>query len=248
MPGSQRPGRGLVGRSRSLRTVSHRRVRGRKRAAFPCSALGVDVPAEISELLRHTEVFSSLSTDELRQLSRALKDRRLTRNQILFRQGDAADSMYVIASGRLRISAADRGGHDKVLAFLGAGELVGEMAIMSGEPRSATAVASTDVELLQLGKGEFDALVATNPAVMRELARAVVRRRETTQQRAIEEASGGGGYRQGLITTVFSPRGGAGTTTLATNLAVALAHRAPDQVVLLDLNLEFGHVPILLNL
>jgi pilus assembly protein CpaE len=47
---------------------------------------------------------------------------------------------------------------------------------------------------------------------------------------------------------VFSPRGGAGTTTIATNLAVALAHRTPDRVVLVDLNVLFGHVPLLLNL
>jgi pilus assembly protein CpaE len=47
---------------------------------------------------------------------------------------------------------------------------------------------------------------------------------------------------------LFSPRGGAGTTTLATNLAVALAQRTPDRVILLDLNVLFGHVPVLLNL
>jgi CRP-like cAMP-binding protein len=172
-----------------------------------------------------------------------LKQRRVGRNQVLFRQGEPADSLYIIASGRLRISAADRVGNETVLAFLGAGEVVGEMGLLSDKPRSATAAASTDAELLQLRKTDFDPLFASNLEAMRDLVRAVSRRRQTTQQRLRDETS----YRHGLVTTVFSPRGGAGTTTLATNLAVALAQRTPEGVALLDLNVLFGHVPVLLN-
>jgi len=201
------------------------------------------VSDSIIELLKHTDLFSRVSDRELRALAKLLKERHLKRNQILFRQGDTPDSLYVVTSGRLKISAPDKSGQEKVLAFLGAGEIVGEMGLLGGTPRSATAAGSTDVDLLQLRKADFDALVATNLDAMRDLARAVARRKEATQQRMTEE-----GYHDGLITTVFSPRGGAGTTTLATNLAVALAQRAPDRVVLLDLNLSFGHAPVLLNL
>ena len=206
------------------------------------------MPADTAELLRRTDFFGALSERELRDVAKSIKGRRLNRNQVLFRQGEAPDALYIVASGRLRISASDRAGNEKVLAFLGTGEVVGEMGLLSGRPRSATAVASTEVDLLQLRKTDFDALVASNHDVMLDLARAVVRRREATQQRAIEESGGGGGYREGLVTTLFSPRGGAGTTTLATNLAVALAQRTPDRVILLDLNALFGHVPVLLNL
>jgi len=204
--------------------------------------------AKSVEALKRTELFAQLGDAELRRIARLLRERRLSANQALFRQGDAADSLYIVVSGRLRVSAMDRAGREKVLAFIGRGELVGEMGVLSGEPRSATAVASTDVELLQLRKGDFDALVTTNVDLMRDLARSVVQRREATQQRAVEEASAGGGHNQGLVTTVFSPRGGAGTTTIATNVAIALAQRAPDRVILLDLNVPFGHVPVMLNL
>jgi pilus assembly protein CpaE len=152
-----------------------------------------------------------------------------------------------VVSGRIRISASDRSGREKVLAFVGAGEIVGEMGLLSGEPRSATAVASTDAQLLQLRGSDFDALIANNLDLMRDLARAVVRRREATQQRAIEEAATDEGTRHGLVTTLFSPRGGAGTSTIATNLAIALAQRSPDRVVLVDQNVLFGHIPLLLN-
>ena len=56
-------------------------------------------------------------------------------------------------------------------------------------------MASTDVELLELRKADFDARVASNFDVMRDLARAVVSRNEATQQRAIDEAASGGGSR-----------------------------------------------------
>ena len=204
--------------------------------------------AERLDLLRRTELLARFTEPELRKLAKVLKARSVRRNQVLFRQGEAADSLYIVVAGRLRVSAADRAGHEKVLAFLGAGEVVGEMGLLSNKPRSATVIASTDSEVLQLRKTDFDALVASNLDVMRDLARAIVRRREATEQRTVEEGDAAGGYRNGLVTVVFSPRGGAGTTTLATNLAVALAQRTPERVVLIDLNVLFGHVPVLLNL
>jgi CRP-like cAMP-binding protein len=199
------------------------------------------------EFLRQVPLFARLPESELRKIARAMKERRFGRNQVLFRQGDPADSLYLVVSGRMRISAADHLGREKVLAFAGSGEVVGEMGLLSGEPRSATAVASTEARLLQLRKSEFDSLIANNLDLMRDLARAVVRRREATQQRALEEAAAGENDPRGLVTTLFSPRGGAGTSTIANSLAVALAQRAPDRVVLMDLHVLFGHIPLLLN-
>jgi CRP-like cAMP-binding protein len=200
------------------------------------------------ELLRRVDPFTRLSEPDLRRVARVVKSRRLHPNQVLFRQGERADALYVVSSGRLRVSASDRPGHERILAFLGPGELVGEMGLLSAEPRSATAVASTDADLLQLRKSDFDTLVANNLDLMRDLAWGVVSRRDVTQQRALDESTAGQGYRFGLISTVFSPRGGAGTSTIATNLAVALAQRAPDRVILLDLRVPFGHTSVLLNL
>lgn len=202
----------------------------------------------VTALLRQAEVFSRLPEPELRKIGKILKERRIAQNHILFRQGDVADALFVIMAGRVRISITAAAGEEKVLAFLGAGDIVGEMGLLSGEARSATATASTNLIVLQLPKADFDALLMNNVELMRELARVVAHRRETTRQRAVQEASGEQGRRDGMVSVLFAPHGGAGTTTLATNLAVALAQRAPDRVVLVDLNLLFGHVPLLLNL
>jgi pilus assembly protein CpaE len=204
--------------------------------------------ANTVDLLRQTEVFARLSDAELRKVARLLKERRVEQQQVLFRQGEPADSLFVVLAGRVRISVTDQTRRERVLAFVGEGEVVGEMGLLSGEPRSATALASVDTRLLQLRRADFDALLANNPDLMRELARVVARRREATQQRALDESGDGADRRSGLLSVVFSPRGGGGTTTIATNLAVALAHRAPERVVLIDLKDTFGHVPLLLNL
>ena len=207
-----------------------------------------DSGRSVTALLRQAEVFGRLSDPELRKIRKLLRERHLDQNQVVFRQGDLADALYIVLAGRVRISVSNPTGNDKVLYFAGVGDVVGEMGLLSGDPRSATATTSTDAILLQLRKADFDALLANDVDFMRELARVVARRREATQQRAVDETEGGAGRREGLVSVVFSPRGGAGTTTIATNLAVALAHRTPDRVVLVDLNMLFGHVPLLLNI
>src|SRR5438067_3637488 len=202
----------------------------------------------MTDVLKQAEVFGRLGDPELRKIRKLLRERRVDQNQVVFRQGDQADALYIVLAGRLRISVTSPTGHEKVLNFAGVGDVVGEMGLLSGDPRSATATTTSDAILLQLRKADFDSVLAKDVDFMRELARVIARRREATQQRAIDESNGGAGRREGLVSVVFSPRGGAGTTTIATNLAVALAHRTPDRVVLVDLNVLFRHIPLLLNL
>ncbi len=201
-----------------------------------------------TDLLRRADVFARLPESDLRQISKLLRERRIGRNQVLFGQGDAVEAMYVVVDGRIRIATSQATGRERVLAFLGPGEVVGEMGLLRGGARSATATAVTDTRLLQLRKADFDALLANNLNLMRELARVVARRRAAMQHRLLAETSYERGGPSGIVSVIFSPRGGAGATTLATNLAVALAQRAPDSVALVDLNLLFGHVPLLLDL
>jgi pilus assembly protein CpaE len=135
-----------------------------------------------------------------------------------------------------------------VLAFYGPGEFFGDMAVLTGAPRSATATASTDLRLLQLRKDDFDVLVATNVGVMRGMLRVMVERQAAMNTRLTQESGASHGDIHGQVTVVFSPRGGAGQTVLATNLAVALAEITPDRVAIVDLDLLFGHVAMLLDL
>src|ERR1700716_2536694 len=200
------------------------------------------------DLLRHTKVFAALNDEQLRKLASLLKERQFNANQMIFSQGDAADALYLIVDGRVKVTATDASGRERVLTFSGAGDVLGEMGLVTREPRSATVVATTKVSLLQLTQDDFDAVTANDVAVLRGLLQVITQRREATDQRAQEESSATTGGTRGRLTVVFSPRGGAGTSTIASNLAVALAERSPDRVALLDLDVTFGKAALLLNL
>ncbi len=199
------------------------------------------------DLLRRTDIFERLPEAELLQVAKLLRERKFAEEQLLFEQGDPGNALYVITQGRVKIFIADQFGREKVLAFLGEGEIFGEMAVLTGAARSATAQASTNLKVLELRKDDFDVLLANNVEVLKEMLRVVNLRQALTTQRLSQEASEGSAPK-GLVTVVYSPRGGSGKSTLAANLAVALAQETPDRVVLVDLNLLFAHLPIMLNL
>ena len=199
-------------------------------------------------LLRKIDLFAQLSDDELNTVGRLLKEHKVAENQPIFAQGDRGDSLYIVTQGRVRIASTDHNGREKVLAFYGPGEFFGDMAVLSGAPRSASARATTPAQVLQLRKDDFDRLSASNVGLMQHMLHVMIQRQTAMNTRVSQEASATAGDVNGLVTVVFSPRGGSGKTTVATNLAVALAEATPDRVALVDLDLLFGHVPMLLDL
>ena len=112
-----------------------------------------------------------------RALRRLASDARvvtLRGGDYLFHSGDAADRLYVVRAGRLRVLVDSEEG-PRVVRELGPGDVLGELALLTGSPRSASAQAVRDSELLSLEAGRFDALLADDPefarALLRELAR-----------------------------------------------------------------------------
>jgi predicted acylesterase/phospholipase RssA/CRP-like cAMP-binding protein len=85
--------------------------------------------------------------------------------ECLFRRGEPGDAAYIVVSGRVRIADGER-----TLNEVGAGETLGEMALLSGAPRSATVYAVRDTLLARLGAGAFNRLVDRHPAVLRRIA------------------------------------------------------------------------------
>jgi len=115
----------------------------------------------------------------------------------LMRQGDPGDAMYLVVSGRLRAYVDDgllgpasgpgavQPGPGRALREMARGEVIGEMSLYTGEPRSATVVAIRDSVLVRLGKADFDALVARSAAVSSALARQLVRRMQREEPRTL---------------------------------------------------------------
>ncbi|MGO9602045.1 MAG: patatin-like phospholipase family protein [Candidatus Binataceae bacterium] len=96
--------------------------------------------------------------------------------QLLFRQGDKDDSLYVVLSGRLGAFLRNDEGKEVLIRQMPAGETVGEMAVLSGDPRSATVLALRDTELVRLSKPAFDRLIDDHPKSLRFVTDLLVRR------------------------------------------------------------------------
>src|SRR5919197_2088820 len=182
------------------------------------------------EQLRKADIFSGLPDAELAKVGKVLRERKFVEDQVIFHQGDPGTHLFIVTQGRVRISTTDQMGREKVLAFCGEGEFFGDMAVLTGGVRSATAQASTPVRALELRKEDFDALAARNVGVMKEMLQVMAQRQAAMNERLSQEAGVDAGEAKGLTTVVFSPCGGAGKSTVAANLAAALALASPDRV------------------
>jgi CRP-like cAMP-binding protein len=147
------------------------------------------VPASSATLafLRDVRVFEAFSDPDLADVVNRLRERELRRRQILFREGDGGDEMFIVRRGTILISKAVTGKVEQVLVRVEPADFFGEMSLFDGSPRSATAQAETDVELLVLGRDSLQAMTETAPRAAAAFFYAMVqvfmeRLRRSTQQ------------------------------------------------------------------
>ncbi len=144
-----------------------------------------DVKQQLERLATSRQSGQSFALMDLfRGLDRAALDQviqesvwlRLSGGDTLFRQGDPADCLYTVVSGRLEAIIQEEGGGDPVVRPIGRGTCVGEMALLTDAPRSATVRAVRDSELIRLPKAAFDRLLQAHPQAAVELSRTLARR------------------------------------------------------------------------
>lgn len=203
--------------------------------------------AERIELLRRVRLFSNLAADDLEAVNELLQEKRFRKGSVIFEQGDEGDALYIIESGRVKIAIKDEEGREKILSVFGEGDYLGEMALLSDQPRSATCTVVGDAELLQLPKDAFERFLASNMNVMRQFVNLMSRRLAETNTLATQ----GEEEEQrvlGKCIAVFSPKGGIGKTTIAVNLATAIRELTNKSVAIVDCSYPFGDVGVMLNL
>jgi zinc transporter ZupT len=142
--------------------------------------------AERIKLLAKSDLMRHLPAEQIEQILPCIQDRQLKAGEILFRAGDAGDALYIVGRGKIEVLTEPGPGNAACspIAALGEGHAFGEMALLSGEPRTATIRAIEDTTLLKIGKQDFEQLVAADPT----LAEAVQR---ISHQRAISNLSAG---------------------------------------------------------
>ena len=167
--------------------------------------------ADVQRAVEACGLFASLGDEALGALLDAFDGLRLTTGEVLMREGEVAESLYVVRHGRLRATVQDADGNEVVVGEIGKSEVVGEMAVITDQDRSATVHAMRDTDLFRLPADAFGRLIQRHPEMLRPFASVVVKRLRTAMTRPTRPAL--------PATIVLIPTGADNCEMLANKLA-----------------------------
>jgi small-conductance mechanosensitive channel len=133
-------------------------------------------PETLAGLLSAVDIFSPLAPGELRALAAGSANHVFAPGETIIRAGDEGDSMFVVSRGSVDVRV-DSDGMPRTISRLGEGDFFGEMALFTGEPRTASVVAAEETEVLEIGHGAMKGLFRNNPGLVEALGRAINERR-----------------------------------------------------------------------
>jgi CRP/FNR family transcriptional regulator, cyclic AMP receptor protein len=143
---------------------------------------------ETIELLRHVPVFSSLGEGELTRVAEVVVPRSYRAGEVVFREGDASDTCYIVRTGNARAIREHSDGRSLTLAHFGPGDIFGELAMFDDERRSATVEAVADTEALAILGGDMRRLLRQHPEISVKLLAALGRRLRETNERLTRQS------------------------------------------------------------
>lgn len=120
-------------------------------------------PAETLAFLREVRLFKDIAAPELATLAGSLREQPLRQGQVLFREGEIGEEMFVVLRGSIVISKPVTGRVEQVLARISPGDFFGEMSLFDRSPRSATIQADSDATLLVLDREAMRRLTEQSP-------------------------------------------------------------------------------------
>src|SRR5256712_14027883 len=132
--------------------------------------------------VRAVPLFASLDKDAASRLCEFLSLTGYPADATVFRNREIGDSMYLIDSGKVRISITDADGHTVTLAELGPGDFFGEMSMLDGQGRSADATVIEEARLANLTREDFLAFIKSEPRVTLEMLTALTPRLRRTDE------------------------------------------------------------------
>ena len=136
-----------------------------------------DADGGIVERLAAVDIFAPLSTDETRMLAQAATSHVFAPGETVIRAGDPGSSMFVVHNGRVSVQVSENG-RPRTVATLSDGAFFGEMALFTGEPRTANVVALEETEVLEIGHAAMKLVFDTNPDLVESLSHIIAERRQ----------------------------------------------------------------------
>ena len=131
----------------------------------------------IVERLSAVDIFAPLSAEETTMLAQAAESHVFAPGETVIRAGDAGSSMFVVHNGRVRVQINENG-RPRTIATLNEGDFFGEMALFTGEPRTANVIALEETEVLEIGHAAMKSVFDTNPDLVESLSFIMAERRQ----------------------------------------------------------------------
>ena len=121
---------------------------------------------KLLQILQSVELFRDLSEEQLEQISKISTQKTYSKGDTICKQGDPGDAMYIISSGQVEISIRDNNGNTYSALYLGAGQLIGEMALVDDGTRSASVIGIEDQTIVySIPNDKFTALCVADTAI-----------------------------------------------------------------------------------
>jgi len=137
---------------------------------------------ERREVLRRIHLFADLTDRESDTILDLMHEKTLGKGDTVFHQGDSAGGMYLLLTGSVKISRTGRDGRDVTVAVLGEGNFFGEMSLIDGQPRSASATTAQATRLLVLDREHFQRYVLSQARIVAKMLRELSKRLRAADQ------------------------------------------------------------------
>ena len=138
---------------------------------------------QVEELnIRKAPLFSALDEATAASVRASMVSLKVSKGHTLFKEGDAADRLYVVADGKLKLGTASADGRENLLSILGPGDMFGELSLFDTGPRTATVTAVTDAKLFSLAHDQVISLITQHPKVGLYLLKRLAQRLRDTNE------------------------------------------------------------------
>ena len=145
----------------------------------------------ITRHLRSLPLLEELNDTQIERLATGAELHQYMKDEVLVRQGDEGDSLFIIKSGQTGIYIKAQDGQPLRVDARTAGEFFGEMSLLTGEPRSASVVAESETKVITIGKKDFVEILTADPMILELLLNALERRRQNMQTKQKAAANNG---------------------------------------------------------
>ena len=192
--------------------------------------------------LRRNALFADVKMSELRRILPTLRKEYYPRSALICREGESGSSIYIILSGQVKLSVTENT-YTTNLGYLNAGDFFGESAVLTNEPRTVTAEAVIDAEVVLFSQQSFHELVERDPTIMHNIIRTIDQRIRKKTLGLFHQQP-----KHSQIISIYSPKRTPWKTFLAVHLAASLFTQTLQPVVVLDMTMNAPDIARILRM